>query len=144
MKSTSWSPVAKWYGDIVGESGHYFHEHIILPRLKLLLDPKPGQSVLDVGCGQGVYARTLTHDVNYVGIDLSRKLISQAKILDKNSKHAYYVADATHGLPVPTNSFTHAISILALQNMENGASAIGHIGTSLKQSGDFVMVINHP
>lgn len=144
MKNTSWSPVAKWYGDIVGEGGHYFHEHVILPRLKILLDPQPGESVLDVGCGQGVYARGLTHDVSYVGLDLSRELIMQAKTLDKNGKHSYYVADATQGLPVPDSSFDHAISILALQNMKEGASVIGHIGASLKQSGDLVIVINHP
>ncbi|MFH2085421.1 MAG: class I SAM-dependent methyltransferase [bacterium] len=144
MKSTSWSPVAKWYSGIVGEGGHYFHVYVILPRLKSLLDPLPGESVIDVGCGQGVYARGLTHDVNYVGIDLSSELIMQAKTMDKNGKHSYFVADATHGLPVPESSFDHAVCILALQNMKDGESAVKHIGASLKEKGDLVMVINHP
>ena len=72
-KNTSWSPVAKWYTGIVGDSGHYFHKHVILPRLKTLLDPKGGESVLDIGCGQGVYARTLPHNVEYTGIDASKE-----------------------------------------------------------------------
>lgn len=150
QKNTSWSPVAKWYGGIVGDSGHYFHEHVIFPRLKNLLDPQAGQSVLDIGCGQGVYARSLIHSVEYIGIDLSKELILEAKNLDlpaqagKNAKHAYYVADAVTGIPVPTSSFDHAVSILALQNMKDSASVIKNIGDSLKTGGDFVMVINHP
>ncbi|KKU26156.1 MAG: hypothetical protein UX37_C0005G0015 [Microgenomates group bacterium GW2011_GWA2_46_16] len=144
MKSTSWSPVAKWYGDIVGESGHYFHEHVILPRLKLMLDPKPGESVIDIGCGQGVYARTLAHNVNYTGIDSSKELIAEAKKLTNNSQQVYYFADATRGIPVPDASFDHATCILAIQNMKDGAGVIKNISTSLKQSGDLVIVMNHP
>lgn len=143
-KNTSWSPVAKWYSGIVGDAGHYFHEHVIFPRLKSLLDPKSGESVLDVGCGQGVYARTLAHNVDYTGIDSSKELILEAKKLTKNAKQVYYVADATKGLPVSAASFDHAVCILAIQNMRDGASAIQNIGTSLKESGDLVIVMNHP
>lgn len=142
--NTSWSPVAKWYGDIVGEVGHYFHQHVILPGIKPLLDPRAGESVLDVGCGQGVYARELNHSVNYVGIDASKELVVTAKSMDKNAKHAYYVADATRGLPVAEGTFDHAVCILAIQNMRDGASTIINIGTSLKVGGDLVIVMNHP
>jgi len=143
-KTTSWSPVAKWYTGIVGEGGHYFHEHVIIPSLKNLLDPKGGESVLDIGCGQGVYARTLAHNVEYIGIDSSKELIAEAKKLTKNVKQVYYVADATKGLPVPEGSFDHAVCILAIQNMRDGESAIGHIGSALKNGGDVVIVMNHP
>jgi len=142
--STSWSPVAKWYGGIVGEGGHYFHQHVIFPRLKSLLDPKGGESLLDVGCGQGVYARTLPHNVEYVGIDASKDLITEAKNLTKNAKQVYYLADATKGLPVPESSFDHAVCILAIQNMKDGASAIRNTAFALKPNGDFTIVMNHP
>ncbi|MFZ2199383.1 MAG: class I SAM-dependent methyltransferase [Microgenomates group bacterium] len=143
-KNTSWSPVAKWYSGIVGEGGHYFHEHVILPGLKKLLDPKGGESVLDIGCGQGVYARSLPHNVDYTGIDISKELVLEAKKITKNAKQIYFVADATKGIPVPSGSFDHAVSILAIQNMKDGAGAISNISQSLKEKGDFVMVINHP
>lgn len=143
-KNTSWSPVSKWYTDLVGSGGHYFHQNVILPGIKKLLDPRPGESVLDVGCGQGIYARGLTHDVNYTGIDISRELIVEAKKLDKNGKHAYFVADATEGIPVPVGSIDHVVCILALQNMRDSARVISHISDVLKPGGDFVTVINHP
>lgn len=144
QSNTSWSPVAKWYGDIVGESGHYFHQHVILPGIKQFLDPKPGESVLDIGCGQGVYARELIHSVSYTGIDASKELVVSAKEMDKNAKHSYFVADATKGLPVPANSFDHAVCILAIQNMKDGASVIGNIAETLVDGGDLVIVMNHP
>lgn len=143
-KNTSWSPVAKWYTGIVGDTGHYFHEHVILPAMKLLLDPVGGESVLDIGCGQGVYARTLAHNVDYTGVDASKDLILEAKKLTKNAKQIYYVADATKGLPVPSDSFDHAVCILAIQNMKDGAGAILNMGGALKKGGDIVIVMNHP
>lgn len=144
LNNTSWSPVAKWYNSIVGDSGHYFHEHVILPGIKKLLDPKAGESVLDIGCGQGVYARTLHHAVEYTGIDISKELIKEAVGLTKNSKHKFYVSDVTKSIPVPEESFDHAISILALQNMQDSSSAISNVAKSLKVGGDFVFVVNHP
>jgi ubiquinone/menaquinone biosynthesis C-methylase UbiE len=144
MKSTSWAPVAKWYTGIVGDTGHYFHQNVILPGVKKLLDPVPGESVLDIGCGQGVYARTLHFKVSYTGIDLAKELLVEAKKLDKNPAHQYFLADATKGIPVPVGSFDHAICLLALQNMRDSAAAITSISSSLKTGGDFVFVINHP
>ena len=33
MKSkTSWEGSHEWYDKIVGEKGHYFHEHVIFPN----------------------------------------------------------------------------------------------------------------
>lgn len=144
QKNTSWSPVAKWYSGIVGEGGHYFHEHVILPNLKNLLNPQGGESVLDVGCGQGVYARTLAHNVDYTGIDISKELILEAKKLTKNIKQVYYVADATKGVPVAEASFDHAVCILAIQNTKDGSLLIQHTAAALKEGGDFVIVMNHP
>ncbi len=143
-KNTSWSPVAKWYGDIVGSDGHYFHEHIILPNLRPILRPETNQSVLDVGCGQGVYARVLPRGVIYTGVDISSELVKEAESLDKNKEHKYFVADATKSLPVSVDSFDHAISILAIQNMVDGAAAIANIIKSLKIGGDLTLVLNHP
>lgn len=143
-KSTSWSPVAKWYGDIVGSEGHYFHEHIILPNLRPILRPETREKVLDIGCGQGVYARVLPRGVDYTGIDISSELVREAEMLDKNKDHQYFVADATKSLPLSDESFDHAISILAIQNMIDGAAAITNMIKSLKVGGDLTIVLNHP
>lgn len=144
MQKTSWGKVAKWYNKIVGDHGHYYHEHVILPNLNKLVHPSPSSTVLDLGCGQGVYARALNPKVTYIGLDLSSELISQAKKLDANPKHSYFVADITNSLPVPLNSIDHAISILALQNTCSASSAIHYTSLTLKKGGDLTFVLNHP
>ena len=115
-----------------------------MPKLKNLLSIKPGESVLDLGCGQGIYARTLVRGVNYLGLDLGKSLIEEAKKLDHDQSHKYRVADVTRDISVPTHSFDHVISILALQNMEHAELAIANVAKALKKGGDFVFVLNHP
>jgi len=143
VKNTSWSPVAKWYSGIVGEGGHYFHEHVIFSSLKKILNPKDHKSVLDIGLWARSL-RTLSPGVTYTGIDISKDLLTEAKKLDKNSQHSYYVADAARGIPTPADSFDHAVCILAIQNMQDAALTIANIALSLKPGGDLVIVMNHP
>jgi ubiquinone/menaquinone biosynthesis C-methylase UbiE len=40
QKSTSWEPASKWYKNIVGEEGHYYHQNIIIPGILRLFDFK--------------------------------------------------------------------------------------------------------
>lgn len=62
---TSWNKEGKWYGEIVGEKGHFFHQSVVIPNsLKLLHIPKES-SLLDVACGQGVLARAIPNTVKY-------------------------------------------------------------------------------
>lgn len=145
--STSWGSVGKWYGELVGTKGHYYHEHVVLPKvLKLIKDgPKDQQrKVLDLGCGNGVLAQYLPKEAIYVGVDIAGALIKIAKSLDRNPNHTYIVSDVTKPLRNIPNDYTHAVMILALQNMENAESAIGQACEHLQEGGKLIVVINHP
>lgn len=142
--TTSWGKVAPWYNKLVGNTGHYYHENVIFPNLKKIYQPKNHDKVLDIGCGQGVYGRLLPSQVDYTGIDLSKELIAEAKKLDRANSHAYYVADATHALPVQSDSYDLAISILALQNMKDASNSIGEMAKAVKVGGKIILVLNHP
>lgn len=143
-KPTHWSNVAKWYNHAVGHSGHYYHQHVIFPQLKQLYQPKPGQTVLDLGCGQGVYARLLPKGIGYTGIDASEALIKTALKLDRDPAHQYLVADATKAIPVERNHYDFALSILALQNMADASSALSEMVRATKVGGTLILVLNHP
>lgn len=142
--NTSWGKVATWYDRTVGSAGHYYHERVIFPKIKSLIQPQVSDRVLDIGCGQGVYARLLSANINYTGIDLSRELITKAKDMDKAKNHEYYVADATMPLPVAGDSYDYSVSILALQNMKNANAAIAEMAKALKVGGTMAIVLNHP
>ena len=113
---TSWEPIEKWYNGIVGEEGHYYHRHVILPGVSKLLGK--ATSVLDLACGTGVLARALPTHVTYLGVDAAPALIKAAKTQRENPLQNYLLADITKSLSLPRADFTHATLILAVQNLE--------------------------
>ena len=136
---TSWESSHKWYDCLVGEKGHYYHEHIVLPRSLKLLDLKTGDSLLDLGCGQGVLSRRLPSDIDYTGIDASPSLIKEAK---KRSQKPFHIGDITE--PLNFRNFSHAALILVLQNLEHPEKALENASRALKPGGKLLLVLNHP
>ncbi len=143
-KNTSWEQSGKWYNKIVGTRGHYFHENLILPNVLRLLNLEKNSTLLDIGCGQGILAKKIPPTIEYTGIDLAKNLINYAGQSDKNRKHIYYIADATKPIPSGNRNYSHAAAILALQNIENAASAIQQVSYCLQNKGKFIIVLNHP
>ena len=142
-KNTSWQKVSKWYGSIVGEKGHFYHQSLIIPQTLKLLGIKAGDRLLDVACGQGVLSRRLFGTVRYVGIDASKNLIDEAKSLDSNKAHRYFVKDATKSFGFE-ETFNKAAIILALQNIKEPEKTLQHLSKVMEKSGKLVIVLNHP
>ncbi|MBP9669900.1 class I SAM-dependent methyltransferase [Candidatus Woesebacteria bacterium] len=58
---------------------------------------RPGQSVLDIGCGNGKLVSGLPEGVTYVGTDFSNTLLNEAKLLYPNHDFRYGdVVDPKH------------------------------------------------
>lgn len=141
---TSWNKVSDWYGKLVGESGHYFHQHVILPKSLPLLDLQPNSKLLDVGCGNGWFSHQIPPGISYLGIDSSTSLINTARSSETNSTHKYQLMDITGDQHLMANDFSHAIAILSLQNMENPDKAIVKVSRLLRPGAKFLLVLNHP
>lgn len=142
-ESTSWQKVEKWYDRSVGEKGHYYHQQVILPNLMKMMG-KQVKSVLDLGCGQGVLARHISAETEYLGVDIAPALIKAAKKLNKNDKHQYLVGDLSKPLELSQQNFDFATIVLALQNMENPKQLLETAAKHLKKTGQLVIVLNHP
>ena len=77
---TSWERVATWYDGWVGDRGSTYHRELAIPAVLDLLRPQPGESILDLGGGQGVLAPYLVDAGTHVTVtDASAKLIAAAK-----------------------------------------------------------------
>jgi SAM-dependent methyltransferase len=140
--STSWENVEGWYSSCVGKEGHYYHQTLILPgALRLIQKPS---SVLDLGCGEGIFARTLPPEVLYTGIDASPSLIQAAKKKTHHPHAQFLVGDVTKELPLEKKDFDCAVFILSLQNMEHPELAIANVRKHLKKGGQLLLVLNHP
>ncbi len=144
IKDTSWNKVATWYDKSVGQDGHYYHEHIVIPGVLRLLDLKNEDSLLDLACGQGVLSRKIKPIKKYLGLDLSKDLIKFAKEHNRQNNHEFMVCDLSKILQPRTEKFDKATIILALQNIELANNVIKNAANYLKKGGRLVIVLNHP
>jgi SAM-dependent methyltransferase len=141
-ETTSWENVHRWYDDLVGPTGHYYHEHVVLPNSLKLLQLQENSSLLDLGCGQGILARKIPKQVGYTGLDISSKLIQAAK---SYSKHPFIVHDITKPFPIPSEQkFSHAACLLAIQNIEAPENVFRNVAPYLLPKSKLLLVMNHP
>ncbi len=143
-KNTSWQGVARSYEKSIGQSGHYYHQHLVLPNSLKLLHLNPDSSLLDLACGQGVLGRQVGPQIEYAGLDLAPSLIKFAKQNDPSPRHTYLVSDIEKPLPLAKTNFSHAAIILALQNLAHPELVIKTAARHLQPSGRFLLVLNHP
>jgi len=144
QQKTSWESSAKWYDEAVGEKGHYYHEHVILPNLLKIMGLNLKSKVLDVACGQGILARHIPKGIPYFGIDISPTLIQSAKEKADKKLHRFQVMDATKPISLSEKDFTHATIILALQNIADPLQVLKNIEKHLAPGGKLFIVLNHP
>jgi SAM-dependent methyltransferase len=138
----SWQKVGGWYDKIVGEKGHYYHQKIILPNSLRLLQLKKGERLVDIGCGQGVLARNIPVEVDYLGIDLTKSLIERAQKQNGNPRHHYLTADASKEIKL--GMVNKVAIILSLQNIKKPFGVIRNCQNWLKIGGKILIVLNHP
>jgi ubiquinone/menaquinone biosynthesis C-methylase UbiE len=144
--STSWQQSSKWYNDTVGEQGHYYHQHTVIPNLLKLLDFKENSqpSLLDLACGQGVLSRSIPSFVEYVGIDLASDLIKASRQRNKNPRCQFLIGDVTKKLPIEKQDFTHGVIVLAIQNIEDPLYVFKNAFLHLKKGAKLILILNHP
>ena len=96
------SPRGRWIGAV---------EYRLLASL---LDPDPGASLLDVGCGTGHFTRLFARDVTgvVIGLDSDRDALTYATTHAAAGER--YVAGAAESLPFPDRSFDFAVAVTAL------------------------------
>lgn len=78
-RRTSWDAVADWYDGWMGQRGSEHHRLFAIPLALELLRLQPGESLLDVGSGQGVLApHAAKAGADYTGVDASERLVHLA------------------------------------------------------------------
>jgi len=143
VKKTSWGPFARWLDDLLEKDGTY-QKDLILPNLLRLSNIRKGESVLDIACGQGFFAREFYKaGANVTGIDISKELIEIAK---KRSPFVikYYTTEAKNIKPLANSSINKITIILALQNMEDVNKVFRECDRILKHNGAMYLVLSHP
>ena len=142
-----WDSVAAWYDQLVGEGGSDYHRNVILPATLRMLDPKPGESVIDICCGQGVLVRPLLEAGvgSYTGVDASPRLIALARTRHANDQRvAWITADVSQCGPWADGRHDAATCLMAVHDVADAAAMFANIARALKSNGRAVFVLMHP
>jgi len=114
----------------------------VLRRRELVraaLGARPGDRIVDVGCGPGFYVTELLEAVgregSVVGVDSSADMLAvAAKRAAGHDNVEFHEADAT-SLPVPDASFERAVCVQVLEYVRDVSAALREMYRALRPGG---------
>ena len=143
-----WNANARWWDERIGD-GNDFQTLLIEPATERLLNVTPSDTILDVACGAGRFARRMTSlGGRVVGIDTSAEFIARAR--ERTPAGAtidYRVLDAANAddlRSLNADRFTKAVCTMALMDMPEIAPLFGALSSLLPRNGVFVFSVTHP
>src|SRR4051812_31582371 len=130
--------------------GNAFQRVLVGPAAERLLNIQPGETVADIGCGNGVFARRLAAlGAFVVASDFSPRFIERARA--RTTEHAerieYRVVDGTDAaqlLALGAGRFDAAVCNMALMDMTTIDPLLRALPRLLKPEGRFVFSVQHP
>lgn len=135
-------PVRKWEASapawiaLQAEGGDYSRRAILDPPMLELLGCVQGRRILDLGCGEGRFARMLSRaGAQVTGIDPVAEFIRHADT--QNCGAEFIVAEAA-AIPSASGSFDDVVSYLTLVDIEDLEPAADEIARVLKPGGRFL------
>lgn len=144
---TSWDRVASWYDGWVGSRGSHYHRALAIPAVLELLEPRPNESILDIGAGQGVLAPSIARaGARYTGIDTSPRLIGLAR-----RRHGqlgrFLVGDVRRIAAlagIGRASHDAAVFLLSIQDIDPLDPVLESVSWALRPTSRIVILMTHP
>jgi ubiquinone/menaquinone biosynthesis C-methylase UbiE len=96
--------------------------------------------VLDAGCGTGLlFGYVADKAETTVGLDISRKILLQAKKRAKNFDNMHLILADADNMPLKENFFSHVFGITLIQNMPNPVRTLNEIRRVAKENAVIVV-----
>jgi SAM-dependent methyltransferase len=134
----------------MGDEGNAFQRVLLGPSTERLLDLQPGETVLDIACGNGSFARRMTQlGAQVVATDFSQVFLDRAK--ERTTENAdrieYRLVDATDEvqlLALGENHFDAAVCTMGLMDIADIEPLAATLPRLLKPNARFVFSVMHP
>jgi 2-polyprenyl-3-methyl-5-hydroxy-6-metoxy-1,4-benzoquinol methylase len=146
---SAWNTNAVAWDARMADEGNDFVNVLCWPAIIRLLNPQPGQLILDAACGNGIFSRRIeTLGAELVAFDFSAELIKLARLRTPSSSHLqYHVLDATDEpalLSLVGNAFDSILCNMALFDIADVEPLFRTLPKLLKPGGVFVFSLTHP
>jgi len=144
----AWNQNAAFWDERMGE-GNDFVNVLVWPPTERLLQLEPGQRILDIACGNGLYAqRVAALGIDVVAFDFAADMIHHAR--KRTTEHAgridYHILDATDEaalLALGEGHFDAAMANMALFDMADIEPLLRALTRLLRPGGRFVFSLMH-
>ena len=125
----------RWFSTPIGGLVRQVEGRLVLD----LLEPHPSETILDAGCGTGVFTLDyLAAGAVVAGLDVSAPMLDAAVRKTAGSPFVAVKGDML-ALPFVDGSFHKAVSITALEFIEDGARAVAELFRVTKPGGVIVV-----
>ncbi len=144
-----WDQNALFWDNAMGD-GNQFQRVLVGPSSERLLHVQPGEEVLEIACGNGVFSRRLAQlGARVVASDFSQKMLEQARkrVTEHSDRIDYRLIDATNAdqlLALGERRFDAAVCNMAMMDMAEIDPMLFALSRILKSGGRFVFSICHP
>ncbi|HEY8042006.1 MAG TPA: methyltransferase domain-containing protein [Polyangiaceae bacterium] len=128
---------SRFYDNALPQQLFYRRAH---RRIVRRWQPQPGQKVLDVGCGTGVFLKTLAADhpdLDLTGLDLSEPMLVQARrgVVAGRSPAPVFVQGSVYEMPFEAGTFDVALNTISCHFYLEQVRAFREMGRVLRPGG---------
>ncbi len=124
-----------WFTTPIGSLIRRVESDLILD----LLEPAPGEKVLDAGCGTGVFTLDIvSRGAKVTGVDLSLPMLRRAR--EKAAGFPFQPSSADIlCLPFPDDSFEKTVSVTALEFISDAEKAVSELFRVTRRGGTIIV-----
>lgn len=135
----------QWAESGRGEEMEDHHLPIAAPALALM-DLKPDDRVLDLGCGSGWLSRRIAPQVSegrVVGIDIAPEMVRRAQVAGRQFANLSFLEGAADRIPFVSGTFSKIISVESAYYWPDAAGSVREMFRVLAEGGSAWIVINY-
>jgi len=124
-----------WFQTPAGALVKHYESELLLD----LLQPHPGETILDVGCGTGIFTLDLlSFGPRIIGLEISRPMLTVA--WQKAKEYPFYpITGDMLSLPFADDVFDKTVSMTALEFVEDAHAAVREMFRVTKKGGTIVV-----
>ena len=146
LPESGYSPNAEFWIHVIRERLDIYRTELTHHAILGALDPQPGETIVDAGCGEGWLSRASAQKgADVVGVDLCPEFIEAARSASNGQvNHPSYELGDVRDLPVADKFADVVVSNHVLNDIPDPDTAIKEFARVLRDHGRLVILLLHP